>query len=136
MFEVFEHTADLGLRVRAAGVDELFAEAARGLFSLMVENPESVEAKMRLEVNLNAASLEDLFFDWLAELLYLFDARRLVFCQFEVRRQGTSLHAQVGGEEIDPARHRFLREIKAVTYHGLAVRPSESGWMAQVIVDI
>ena len=29
MYEVFEHTADLGLRMRAGSLEELLAEAAR-----------------------------------------------------------------------------------------------------------
>ena len=32
MYELFEHTADLGLRVRAADLDSLFNEAAQCLF--------------------------------------------------------------------------------------------------------
>ena len=38
MYEVFEHTADVGLRARAGDLNGLFAEAGRGLFSLLVEN--------------------------------------------------------------------------------------------------
>ncbi len=42
MYEIFEHTADLGIRVRAGSLDELFADAARGLFSVMVANLDAV----------------------------------------------------------------------------------------------
>ena len=42
MYETFEHTADLGLRVRAADLDTLFAEAAACLFSAIVEDPATV----------------------------------------------------------------------------------------------
>ena len=37
MWEIFEHTADLGLRIRADSRDQLFSEAAHGLFSLIVQ---------------------------------------------------------------------------------------------------
>ena len=50
MIEFFEHTADLGLRVRAADLDGLFAEAARALFSAVVEDLGTVVASQRLEV--------------------------------------------------------------------------------------
>ena len=36
MYETFEHTADLGLRIRAADLPSLFADAGRGLFSIIV----------------------------------------------------------------------------------------------------
>ena len=41
MYEIFEHTADLGIRVRGGSLNELFADAARGLFSVMVANRRS-----------------------------------------------------------------------------------------------
>ena len=43
MYEIFEHTADLGIRVCAGSLDELFADAARGLFSVMVANLDAVQ---------------------------------------------------------------------------------------------
>ena len=42
MFEHFDHTADLGLRVRAGTLEELLAEAGRGLLAMIVANPASV----------------------------------------------------------------------------------------------
>ena len=36
MYETFEHTADVGLRVRAVALNDLFAEAAQGLASLQI----------------------------------------------------------------------------------------------------
>ncbi len=44
MYETFEHTADVGIRARAGSLDELFAEAAKGLFFVMLANPEAVRA--------------------------------------------------------------------------------------------
>ncbi len=42
MYEIFEHTADLGLRVRAPDLETLFVEAARALFSVIVANLDDV----------------------------------------------------------------------------------------------
>jgi SHS2 domain-containing protein len=136
MFETFEHTTDLGLRVRAADLNDLFAEAGRGLFSIVVENPTEIRPQSTRSVELKADSLEQLFFDWLAELLYLFDAQQFVLCTFAVELAGASLVAKVSGEASDRARHRLLRKVKAITRHGLVVRPSGRHWEAEVIVDI
>jgi SHS2 domain-containing protein len=38
MHETFEHTADLGLRIRAADLDTLFVEAAQALFGMSAAN--------------------------------------------------------------------------------------------------
>jgi len=136
MFETFDHTADIGLRIRAADLDGLFADAARGLFSIMVENPDRIEPRTSVGVSLAAGNLEDLFFDWLAELLYTFDTRHLLLSQFDVNVENSSLRADCRGEAIDLRRHQLIREVKAITYHELSVKRVNEGWQAQVIVDI
>jgi SHS2 domain-containing protein len=52
------------------------------------------------------------------------------------RQGGLQLRASAWGERIDPARHRLAREVKAITYHGLWLRPQGAGWAAEVIVDV
>jgi SHS2 domain-containing protein len=138
MYEVFEHTADFGLRARAADLDELFAEAARGLFAVVVEDIESIRAVEETSLELEADGLDDLLHDWLDELLYAFSARHMLFSRFEVQVEPDPprLRAAAGGERFDPARHRLDIEIKAITYHGLRVEHQAGGWLAEVIIDV
>ena len=136
MIEFFEHTADLGLRARAADLDGLFAEAARALFSAVVEDLGTVVASRRLEVRVTGADKEYLLFDWLKTLLYHFDAEHLLFSRFEVKVGDEGLVGAAWGEPMDPARHEPNHEVKAITYHGLKVEKTADGWLAEVIVDI
>jgi SHS2 domain-containing protein len=82
------------------------------------------------------SDLEYLLVDWLDGLLYLFESKRFLACEFETIFDDTGLAATVRGETCDPARHQLAHEVKAVTYHGLAVEQSPDGWRAEVIVDI
>jgi SHS2 domain-containing protein len=136
MHETFDHTADLGLRVRAATLDALFTEAAATLFSVIVENLSAVAAVTRVEVELSESDRELLLFDWLRELLYRFDAEHLLFSRFEVKVRPGGLTGVAWGEKLDPARHEPGHEVKAITYHGLKVEQTDEGWLAEVIVDI
>jgi SHS2 domain-containing protein len=136
MHEVFEHTADLGLRIRAAELDQVLEEAARAMFSVIVANLDEVRPVQSVAFRLSADCLENLLRDWLGELLYTFDTRRLLFSQFSVHVHDLALEATARGEPIDPARHRLGMEIKAVTYHALRLDRVEDGWLAEVIVDI
>ena len=136
MFEFLEHTADLGLRVRASDLDGLFAEAARALFSAVVEDLGTVVASHRLEVRLAGADKEYLLFDWLKTLLYHFDAEHLLFSRFRVKVGDDGLEGEAWGEPMDPARHEPNHEVKAITYHGLKVEKTAEGWLAEVIVDM
>ena len=135
MYEVFEHTADLGLRVIAADLETLFADAARGIFSIVVANLDDVRL-VRRDRSRWPAQIDFLLFDWLSELLYVFETERLVLADFTVRLTSAGLTATARGEPLDPARHVLAHEVKAVTYHGLNVEQTDAGWRAEVIVDI
>ena len=136
MFETFDHTADLGLRVRAADLDTLFAEAAAALFSIIVEDPATVVPKQAVSVDLPGDDPEYLLFDWLKTLLYHFDAGHWLFSRFEVRIDATGLKGTAWGEPLDRSRHELGHEVKAITYHGLRVERTADGYLAEVIVDI
>jgi SHS2 domain-containing protein len=135
-FESFEHTADVGLRVWADRLDDLFAEAGRGFLSLLVENAESVVEAQETRITVEADRAEDLLLDWLTELLYRFETDHLLLAGFDVKLCDHRLEARCRGETLDWKRHRLQNEIKAVTYHNLRVEQRDGGWLAEVIFDI
>src|SRR5215211_6616990 len=104
MFELFEHTADLGLRVHADSQEELFVEAARGLLAMLVANPQEVRAVDSKTISLTADEPAYLLFDWLNELLYAFETDKLLFSQFDLQVHN-GLTATCRGEPMDPGRH-------------------------------
>jgi SHS2 domain-containing protein len=136
MYELFEHTADLGLRVRAPDLNTLFAEAAACLFSAILEDPATIRPYVSQPIELAGTDREYLLFDWLRELLYRFDAGHMVYREFDVMVQSDKLIATVRGEPLDSTRHALSHEVKAITYHELKVEQTPDGWLAEVIVDI
>jgi SHS2 domain-containing protein len=136
MYELFEHTADLGLRVRAADLNTLFAEAAACLFSAVLEDIGTVEPRTAVKVELAGTDREFLLFDWLRDLLLKCDEDHMVFGKFEVQVRDDGLTGTAWGEPLDPARHLLAHEVKAITYHELKVVRDGDGWLAEVIVDI
>ena len=139
MFELFEHTADLGLRVEAATLDDLMTEAARGLLAMHVANPQAVRPVETKAISLAASEPSYLLFDWLSELLYIFESEKLLLAEFKVKcAPGAQLRLEAvcRGEPMDVSRHEMDHEVKAITYHGLKVEQAPTGWQAEVIVDI
>jgi SHS2 domain-containing protein len=136
MYETFDHTADLGLRIRAADLNTLFAEAALALFSTLVEDLSTVAPAQRLDMAIAGSDREYLLFDLLKELLYRFEVEHLLLSRFSVRIDADGLQASAWGELFDQKRHELSHEVKAITYHGLRVEEAPDGWLAEVIVDI
>lgn len=136
MFELFEHTADLGLRLRSSTLEELLAAAGRGLVAMLIANPHDVAAVQTKTIRLAAPDDNYLLFDWLNELLYIFETEKLLLAEFDIQLQGRDLTAICRGETFDASRHQRDHEVKAITYHRLRVERTARGWEAEVIVDI
>jgi len=122
--------------IGAGELGELCEVAGRALFSVIVANPEAIKPVEQVEIRLSGTRRDDLLFDWLAELLYTLDTRRMVFRQFKVHVDDQGLTATAHGEPIDRQRHTLAQEVKAITYHGLKVERDGDGWLAEVIVDL
>jgi SHS2 domain-containing protein len=134
-FELIEHTADVGIMAYGADVKEAFANAARGMFSLIVEVGSVRETEYR-DIEVTAPDEESLLVTWLNELIYLFDAENMLFSRFDITELDTTrLKARVYGEPVDNARHRLKTGIKAATYHMVEVDRSEGG-RVRVLFDI
>lgn len=135
-FEIFDHTADIGIIAYGADINELFANAALGLFSLMVD-VDTLKEDVEHVVELSAEDNESLLVEWLNELIYIFDVEHIAFKRFEIDRlKDNAIRARCFGERIDPQRHRVAKEIKAATYHMLQINRENSIYQARIIFDI
>ena len=136
-YEFIDHTADLGILVKGKTLPELFSNAAYAMFDILVENIKKVEPKKSVNIKIIGRDEEDIFFDWLRELLSKFNLEKMVFKDFNIQKiDSTGLEAIVRGEEVDISRHKLKTELKAVTYHGLELKKRGDIWEAQVIFDI
>ncbi len=134
-FEVLEHTADIGIKASGKDMKEAFANAAKGMFSLITDLDNIKDTEHR-DIELEAADEESLLVAWLNELIYLFDVDNLLLDKFEITRlDATRLKARVFGEKADPSRHALKLGIKAATYHMLKIE-KDKGVRVQVIFDI
>ena len=134
-FEVIEHTADVGIIAYGRSLEELFANAARGMMSFLIDFS-SVRLIEQRTVSADADDREGLLIAWLNELLVLLNADGFVPGRFAVHDlTNTQLRADVAGEPVDPARHRFHLDVKAATYHNLEIK-QDGLWQARVIFDV
>jgi SHS2 domain-containing protein len=136
--EHFEHTADVGFRVRGDDLADLFRAAAEGLFDYIVVNRDEVREAERETISLRSGSAEDLLVDWLNELIFRLETSHRLYTRFEIQLadDGNALEATIAGEPIDHARHVLDHEVKAVTYHEASLQREGAGWIAELILDI
>ncbi len=135
-YELFDHTADIGIRAKGRDAEEMIKSAIDGLYAVIgeiVTEGEGEPLTMELVGEERAVLLRDL----LSELLFVFDDEHRVMQNIKVQcfDQAT---LRVAGElyKLDEDKCMFEREIKAITYHELKIEEMDSGICATVIVDI
>lgn len=136
MFEVLEHTADIGFRASAPSETAMLEQAALALVSIALEM-EDVEPRQVFPIAASGEDLESLLVNWLSEVLYYLDGEHVALCRFEVRTlEDGRVTGQAWGEPRDPQRHRAKLVVKGVTYHQLAIRKEAGAWTCEVFLDI
>lgn len=134
--EFFDHTADMGVRVRAPSLAELVPVATKGLYSVIgqIVCGDPLEDVL---IHLQGENPEIVLRDYLARVLLLFETKQtqlLNFKRVEFDHRALLVHAE--SALVDHAHSVYYREVKAVTYHELAIRETPDGFEATFIVDI
>ncbi|OGN92785.1 MAG: hypothetical protein A2Y88_07850 [Chloroflexi bacterium RBG_13_48_10] len=131
-FQEHEHTADWELEVWAPDLPGLLEQSARGMYAL---SGMQIQDGLRQSnsISLHGEDMEALLVRFLTELLWLEQEQGLGFDDFSivVDRQN-NLHAVLGGSAIK----KLEKEIKAVTYHNLAVETNQTGLRVTIVFDV
>ena len=132
--EELAHTSEIGLRAFAATPAALFGCLARAMIDLTGAQADETADPLLLEVDVSATDMESLLVNWLNEVLYQHEVTGLLPQTVTVHSlHATAVTATLGGQTARGPAHL---QIKAVTYHQLAIVQEETGWKAEVFFDI
>lgn len=138
MYEIFEHTADMGIFATGHSPGEALSEAARGLTAIVTNNPDRQDGDVPIQFRLEAPDKESLAVTFLAELLWLQESEDLLWTMggAEVTYEGDSIVVTANG--TGRRFHGSLPgvEVKAVTYHDLQFFQKGKLWQLRVLLDI
>ncbi len=145
-YELLDISGDAGIRAFGGTIEELFVNAARGMYDLIIDM-DDVRNTETVGISLTHDSPEGLLVSWLNELIFRFDAHGFIGKEILVTQvvfgesvapntPSYSISASLSGEQFDPARHRGKLLLKAATYHRLKIENKNSGWTAEIIFDI
>jgi SHS2 domain-containing protein len=131
-FREHAHTADWELEIWAPDLPSLLEQAARGMYALsgmrLQEGPQQTRT-----MALHAADAESLLVRFLTELLWVEQEEGLGFDDFAIAIDHPfNLRAVMGGCAIA----NMDKEIKAVTYHNLAVQTTSQGLRVNIVFDV
>ena len=131
-YVVVEHTADIALRVHGSSLEELFANAATGMFAQMMAH-DGVPETVRRDVQVEGSDPESLLVAWLSELLYLREIHGEAYIRFEVRFPSPG---KLEGVATGGLWREFDRPVKAVTFHGLRIKSKRGAYEVTIVFDV
>ena len=136
-FEILEHTADVGIRAEAVDLSGVFEQATLGLLDIVGTWAGGGPADEQVELAIEADDAGALLVDWLGEVLYVVDSRDAVVTSLdldEVTQQRAA--GRLGIAPRDESAYEGGTQVKAITYHRLAVEEGPEGWSATLYVDV
>ncbi len=133
-FEQVAHTADLALKIWADDLKSLFCEAGKALFATITDI-NKIKKEEKTEIEIKAEGYENLLHDFLEELIFYFDARYKLFCDFEVLELTPNyLKIRCWGESIKG--HKIEKCVKAATYHEFEIKKENGKYITTIIFDV
>ncbi|MBF0317912.1 MAG: archease [Nitrospirae bacterium] len=135
-YEEIDIAGDIGLKIYGNNLEELFTNAAMGLYSFMT-NADDVINTTSITVDVTEETTPRLLVAWLNELIYRFDVDGFTgktVTAIDMDEQ--HIRAELAGEPFDIRRHRRGILIKAATYHRLNIDRQGQSYIATVICDV
>jgi SHS2 domain-containing protein len=134
-FEIVPHTSEVALELRGRDLRALFQNAAMGLLALF-EQEGRVRPRETISVRVRSSTAESLLVHWLSELVYIVQTKRWLYAKVEFTRiQENALTATLHGEPMADGQ-TISREVKAVTFHKLAITRDRDALRGYVILDV
>ena len=139
-----EHTADILFQAQATTLAGLFEQCGFAVEESMTNLSQLDESEER-EITGKNTKIDRLLFDFLDDLLFYKDSDLIIFKRFEIKisesknEQGQieySLHCKAYGEPLQEGKHERIVDVKAITMHMFEVKKTDTGFWAQVLIDI
>ena len=127
--EIFEHTADAGIRAESPTLSEAFNEVSLA-FTEIVTGGSLPNKKTNFRIEIKATTLDSLLVNYISHLIYLFDTENFLVSSaaITVKTESCTISGTLEGDFYDESKHGYGVEIKAVSYHMLKISegpPSE-----------
>jgi SHS2 domain-containing protein len=138
-FREIDHPADLGLDLTGADPGAVLEAAQRGLVQLLFGETPNLRAEEERTVRLPAAGYPELLKEWCERLYRMIEEDAFVPLESRVDEiSPAGARARVKGARASRETLAAASELKAVTWHQLALEPDPGGggWSGRVIFDV
>ena len=138
-FEFLDHMSDVYVAAYGRSLEEAFENAGKA-FTHTITNVRNIRPVEEREIRVKGMDLEELLYNWLDELLFVFEVENLLFSDFSVRifkkNEGYELVAAAKGEKYDPNKHVQKVAVKSPTYSLMEIAKKNETYVLKFVLDI
>jgi len=139
-YRFLEHTADIKIEAWGDSLEEAFEAAGMAFTDTFIER-DKVEKLIYKKISVEGFDLMSLLFNWIEELILIFELENIVFSDFKVKIKRTSeneykLDAMGWGEQYSREKHGYKVHVKAMTYHEMEIKNENNRYVIRYVVDI
>ena len=140
-YKFLDHTADVQVHSWGETIEDAFAQTAYSLMVTITPDLGKISPETEKTLKIKAEDKEALLFDFLSELLYIFDVDGLVFSDirvFSIQKINKNyiLKAKLKGERFDIQKHEIGTEVKAITYSYMSIEEKGEKVKINIVFDI
>ena len=132
-FKFIEHTADIQFQAFGSTLEEAFKNSALAMSKSILDK--KLKGKIKKRVEAEGRDNERLLYDFLEELLFLFDSENFLITEIKsIKIKNGKLIAEILG--VSAEKYEMDNHIKSVTYNNMFVRQEKNKWVTQVVLDV
>jgi SHS2 domain-containing protein len=132
-FKFIEHTADIQFQAFGNSLEEVFKNSALAMSKSILDK--NLKGTIKKSVEAKGRDNERLLYDFLEELLILFDSENFLITDVKkIKIKDNELKADVVG--VSAEKYEMDNHIKSVTYNNMFVKKEKNKWITQVVLDV
>jgi len=133
--------ADIAVEVKASSLEKVFSDSGIAVAATQFKNFKSIKPEIQKKISLRAENIEELFFKFLDELVFIKDTDNIILVKFDkikIYKKGNlhALECLASGDKLDLKKHGNIVDIKAITMHMFEIKKKKSEWYAKFVLDV
>jgi SHS2 domain-containing protein len=134
-YEIFDHTADIGIKVSGNSLCEIFEKAIFATADLLSGGIE-VASRIKKTLTVKEDDISTAFVSVLEEIIYFFESQLFLPSECSIKIENNRYEIILKGSIVSVEEIKNGTEVKAVTYHKLGIKKTEGKYQATVIFDV
>ena len=137
-YEYLEHTAEAKFAAYGKSLEEAFSNATLAMENIIL-NTEKVQPKIKKKITIETKHLKALLYDFLQELLILFDSEHFAVHKIEhleIEQKGSDYVRRATAVGDNAQHYEILSGVKSVTYNEMEIKQEKDGWKVVVVLDV